>query len=140
MEYWPDDDVKKLREYVEKGLTAKQIGILLGKTRNAVIGAIHRHRFQTLAPRPAKKEDRAVAVDAPCGFPSPPEQPAREARVADGLRLPQTDKQCRWPFGDPRDKDFHFCTNERSWNSPYCDEHHRMAYQGIISAYRRGQA
>jgi len=30
---------------------------------------------------------------------------------------------CRWPFGNPEDKDFHFCGDKTDASSPYCDEH-----------------
>lgn len=35
---------------------------------------------------------------------------------------------CRWPFGDPRQKDkFHFCGAPRDGASAYCCMHERMA-------------
>lgn len=38
------------------------------------------------------------------------------------------DKQCRWPIGDPRDKDFKFCGCPISHKS-YCQKHAELAYQ-----------
>lgn len=134
MEYWDDEEEGLLRRFLDEGLTFKQISTILKKTRNAVIGKANRlgllgeKRVTHTAPRAAAA---ALVVSLPEAT------PAREARVADGSRLPQQ-RQCRWPFGDPRTKDFHFCTKDRSWHSSYCEEHHRMAYQGTVSAYRRG--
>ena len=36
---------------------------------------------------------------------------------------------CRWPNGDPRHPDFHFCGAARSGDRPYCDLHWRLAFQ-----------
>ncbi|MFK7840414.1 MAG: GcrA family cell cycle regulator [Bdellovibrionales bacterium] len=30
---------------------------------------------------------------------------------------------CRWPFGDPKDQDFHFCGYKTDGISTYCDKH-----------------
>lgn len=35
---------------------------------------------------------------------------------------------CKWPIGDPQDKDFCFCGHAPRENSPYCDYHARAAY------------
>jgi GcrA cell cycle regulator len=36
---------------------------------------------------------------------------------------------CRWPIGDPRHADFHFCGARRLVGRPYCDVHWRMSIQ-----------
>jgi GcrA cell cycle regulator len=36
---------------------------------------------------------------------------------------------CRWPIGDPRRADFHFCGAKRAATRPYCEFHWRMAIQ-----------
>ena len=30
---------------------------------------------------------------------------------------------CRWPIGNPEDKDFHFCGSMGDPAQPYCDKH-----------------
>ena len=37
--------------------------------------------------------------------------------------------ECRWPIGDPRDADFHFCGATQLSGRPYCELHWRMAFQ-----------
>ncbi|MCB9990614.1 MAG: hypothetical protein H6867_04430 [Rhodospirillales bacterium] len=38
---------------------------------------------------------------------------------------------CRWPHGDPRNKEkFHFCGAKRSSGSAYCCEHEHVARRG----------
>ncbi|NJO34354.1 MAG: hypothetical protein HC869_15720 [Rhodospirillales bacterium] len=35
---------------------------------------------------------------------------------------------CRWPVGDPRSADFHFCGAKALAGRPYCELHWRMAF------------
>jgi GcrA cell cycle regulator len=37
--------------------------------------------------------------------------------------------ECRWPYGDPRQKDFHFCGKRKAAGKPYCEFHVRRAFQ-----------
>jgi GcrA cell cycle regulator len=43
--------------------------------------------------------------------------------------LTLTDRICKWPIGDPRNADFHFCGRGAHEGLPYCAEHARRAYQ-----------
>ncbi len=36
---------------------------------------------------------------------------------------------CRWPVGDPRHTEFHFCGARQLTGRPYCELHWRMAFQ-----------
>ncbi len=35
---------------------------------------------------------------------------------------------CRWPLGDPKDENFHFCGRKVRTGQTYCDEHAALAY------------
>lgn len=35
---------------------------------------------------------------------------------------------CRWPVGDPKDENFHFCGRKVRIGQTYCDEHSSVAY------------
>jgi len=35
---------------------------------------------------------------------------------------------CRWPIGDPKDDDFHFCGSPSELDRSYCEEHTEMAH------------
>ena len=37
--------------------------------------------------------------------------------------------ECRWPYGDPRQKDFYFCGKKKVPGLPYCEFHARRAFQ-----------
>ena len=45
--------------------------------------------------------------------------------------LDLTDKMCRWPIGDPKEDDFHFCGRGIKIGSPYCEHHASVAFQTI---------
>ena len=49
---------------------------------------------------------------------------------SDGLvRLTDLDNHtCRWPIGDPKDENFHFCGKKIKTGQTYCDEHSAIAY------------
>ena len=51
--------------------------------------------------------------------------PPKERRTLRGLKQ----DECRWPYGDPRQKDFYFCGKPRVGDSPYCEFHKRRAFQ-----------
>ena len=40
-----------------------------------------------------------------------------------------SERACKWPIGDPRKADFHFCCASAEPGFPYCYEHACMAYQ-----------
>jgi hypothetical protein len=35
---------------------------------------------------------------------------------------------CRWPIGDPRHADFHFCGAQQLLGRPYCELHWRLSF------------
>jgi GcrA cell cycle regulator len=38
---------------------------------------------------------------------------------------------CRWPIGDPRHSDFHFCGARALTGRPYCELHWRASIQPL---------
>ncbi len=49
--------------------------------------------------------------------------PPKERRSLQALKR----NECRWPYGDPRQKDFHFCGKPRMADRPYCEFHVRRS-------------
>ena len=43
---------------------------------------------------------------------------------------------CRWPIGEPRHPDFHFCGAPQIDGRPYCELHWRMAFQPARSRHQ----
>jgi hypothetical protein len=54
-------------------------------------------------------------------------KPKKQTGPTKLLNLEKQD--CRWPIGEPRHPDFHFCGARQLANRPYCELHWRMAFQ-----------
>jgi GcrA cell cycle regulator len=147
---WSNERIEQLRSLWRDGLSASQIATQLGGvTRNAVIGKAHRLGL-TGRPSPIKNNTAGVARPRPQRRPraehaivprphvavQPPRpierQPAPAVELEDmpgATLLTLTDRICKWPIGDPRNADFHFCGRGSAEGLPYCAEHARRAYQ-----------
>ncbi len=146
---WSSERIEQLRSLWHDGLSASQIASHLGGiTRNAVIGKAHRLGL-TGRPSPIKNRSASVARPRPprrprveqvapprmVAAPPPPrhvERPQRHVELEDmpgATILTLTDRICKWPIGDPRHPDFHFCGRASAEGLPYCADHARRAYQ-----------
>ena len=154
---WETDQVQMLEKLWKEGLSASQIARELGGgvTRNAVIGKVHRMGFadRGLPSRGGnsggrKSSPEAAAAAAARGSGSahkgsragsgksassslPPPVPQLQPADEDVRVLDLADHKCRWPMGDPQDKDnFRFCGARKvSAEKVYCDYHTHVAYQ-----------
>lgn len=74
----------------------------------------------------------------PSILPSPDEEdiklakslnPAPATEPKEHLSLTDLDNHtCRWPVGDPKDDNFHFCGRKIKLGQTYCEEHSAIAY------------
>ena len=138
---WTDERVELLKQLWAEGLSASQIANTMGDvTRNAVIGKVHRlglaGRAQpprvstaTIGGRTLEKQSKTkgfgnikdeVAQDEP--------ERSTEERVT---LLNLTRHTCRWPIGEPKTEDFYYCGARTKPDSPYCEEHAKLAYQPV---------
>ncbi len=163
---WSEEDVANLTKWWDEGWSGSMIAAELGRgrTRNAVIGKIHR---LNLTPRlvasrkPINTGDRAKRKPwrrkegnvpyLPTASKSqpPPSQAARKSstfRRLEGLPVPVnlslplmdiTNKTCKWPHGHPGAEDFGFCGQPPEGNNPYCLYHCNVAYQEETATKRR---
>ncbi len=143
---WTDDRVTLLKKLWSDGKTAAEIAKELGGvTRNAVIGKAHRLKLASrlspiqqnkkAAPKPANINTDVKAVTPikvqpivkprPAALKSVP--PVSSGDLIDLADL--THNMCRWPSGDPQEKDFGFCGCSVLGGLPYCKEHALLAYQ-----------
>lgn len=87
----------------------------------------------------APKEPKPIKVKAekPAPAPAPVEKaaektecPAKPSHHHNGkTMLTDLDNHtCRWPLGDPKDENFHFCGKKVRIGQTYCDEHANIAY------------
>lgn len=135
---WTDEQVEELKRLWDKGLTTGEIGKALGVSKNAVVGKAHRLGLNS-RPSPIRRgEDENTA-----GANTPAQQPVEKKKAAKPVSTKKaaekekkklftvndlTSSSCRWPIGDPKDEDFHFCGKEALPDKPYCAEHAAIAY------------
>jgi len=138
---WPPEAVERLREHCKAGLSARMCARALEQefgmrvTRNAVLGKIWRLGLtgrrvavrQRAASSPRKRSVRARPRRSLPFAGSPPQEIVPCPTALFDLRR----DQCRWPVGDPRTPEFHFCGARRLEPFPYCHRH-------ALIAYRRG--
>ena len=102
---WTEENVATLKAMWGKQ-SANEIASALGDfTRNSVIGKAHR---LGLAKQPS---------------------PIKRKISAKPNLLSLSHHACKWPFGDPKKLDFHFCGEKvDDPTKPYCHTHHQVAY------------
>ena len=99
---WTDERIERLKQLWGEGVTTAEIGRMIGVTKNAVIGKVHRIGLQ---PRVVTQK------------PPPKRNPFEFAGPA-----------CMWPHGHPGEEDFHFCGGQPLAGKPYCGTHAAVAY------------
>lgn len=121
---WTDDRVELLKKLWGQGKTASEIATILGGvTRNAVIGKAHRLKLSSrISPIQQNKKKKKA-------------EPQKVIRIEEAnipvkrvAMVELTEKMCRWPLGDPREKEFHFCGCRSVPGLPYCADHAKIAY------------
>jgi GcrA cell cycle regulator len=122
---WNDEKIGKLKKLWQEGLTTGEIGKRLGVSKNAVVGKAHRLGLKG-RPSPIKRPEAAAGGAVATSTPSAPKkQPVKVFTLVD-----LTHNTCRWPIGDPKHEDFHFCGKPIYPGKPYCLDHCAQAYVG----------
>lgn len=92
------------------------------KSKPAVKTAVSAEKEEKAEPAPAKtiKEPEKTFVS----------KPAAPAKTYNGnAKLTDLDNHTRrWPIGDPKDENFHFCGRKIRMGQTYCEEHAALAY------------
>lgn len=140
---WSDGESAELRRFWSEGLSASQIARALGtgRSRNAVIGRIHRDGLGArMTPDRKRYSIRFVRVPRIKAEAAPFVCTLEALRDENGVAadvLTITDRACKFPIGDPRDADFGFCGRPAVEGRPYCAEHVRLSYIPIRKRERR---
>ncbi len=134
---WTDEKIENLKQLWDKGLTTMEIGKALGISKNAVVGKVHRLQ---LPPRPSPIRKAGEEKKIRPRKPIPTKTKASVKKETLNNTVPDAKKvslmevtatSCRWPIGDPKDGDFHFCDKEAVEGRPYCLLHCAQAYVGM---------
>ena len=154
---WTDKMVEELKSLWQTGLTTNEIAKQLGVSKNSIVGKVHRLSLLS-RPSPIRKKDEKKRVrkvkkettKAPLQevLPLTENEPEVETAknitsapvetIADkivenineyNVKLTDLDNHtCRWPIGDPKDENFHFCGKKVKTGQTYCEEHAAIAY------------
>ena len=164
---WDDENKALLTKLYNEGLSSKQIAPRIrGATRNAIIGKLSRMGLTNNYAPPRKYRPRAPKPEPETTFfKDPPRRGPEDSQPLGGRAsiAPQPDarpevfveeteppsrapasiltlnyRTCRWPIGDPRDDDFHFCGKTKPLSSkPYCESHEKKAHSQRYNIGRR---
>jgi GcrA cell cycle regulator len=156
-----ESNVELLKQLYAEGHAASHIAARIGGvTRNAVIGKAHRLGLLGTAPPKLKQSMRQRSRQkrseqskwrrhmstrqnrvAELFEAEPVTQTEPEIFIPVGQRKKLTELadigECKWPIGDPREPDFHFCAGKQVRGLPYCDFHARRAFQPPQPQQRR---
>lgn len=148
VQVWSDADSQTARRMWEvEGKSAAEIGRVIGRTRNSVLGMMHRqgwrphksdtqvHALACTSPRrdrPKRKPPASVlkfggvrmSPDIKPPAPSALVEPALENAVTLGARTP---RMCCFPVGDAGGADQLYCGGDKT-RGDYCAFHHGVMY------------
>jgi GcrA cell cycle regulator len=142
---WTEEELRQLPALWATGTTTVEIGRQLGKTKGSVIGKVARmglpHRPSPIRPvsQLTKEERRRNSYYKKNNRTPPPERPGLVSLPALVSVAPRksapielsplfSNSPCRWPIGDPGNKDFKFCCEPTELGRPYCPRHCKVAY------------
>jgi GcrA cell cycle regulator len=151
---WPEERTAALRTLAEQGLSASQIGLRLGISRNAVIGKCQRDGIAMGLDRTIKTPaERAAAATAStarrvawmrrkraAGLPTAPTKASRYvARMATTVPsghevtiLGLTETSCRYIAGDEITANVLYCGAVTEPDRPYCPAHCAVCFNGPV--------
>jgi len=140
---WKPDEVEVLRQKLAEGLSSKDIGKLLGRTSNAVLGKAMRERMLKLKPR--KQKPMPLKRMPVSGYTRtwytrrPILRDAQEIELTEWDKLPPNTpglvklqdlgpRDCRFGLNNALHGEFYFCAQPRKHRSSYCEAHHAVCY------------
>jgi GcrA cell cycle regulator len=136
---WTPENEALLHRYHNKGKSSGKIAALMGLGRMQVAGKIYRMKLSRNSPPTDRlprsnqhKSSRAKMSLRAGGLLPAPKEPierfVRKPADAPCSLMELTSRSCRWPYGDPKSKDFHFCGGTiAADNQPYCRDHMVMS-------------
>lgn len=133
---WTNEKVENLKQLWTAGRSAKEIAEILGDgiSRCAVLGK----RMRLNLPERPSPKSFTEAKQKRGHTPVPPKpKPAAIKKLA--LTPPEKlvalsalgRRDCRFPFGDPRDETFGFCGAACRSGSVFCEVHHALCFRVV---------
>jgi hypothetical protein len=150
MSGWLPEHDNALRRHLENGMSLRDVAAALnaefhlGKSKNATLGRAWRLGAKSIHPRGKQNATKPKSPRKPRTTPAQrPDIAARKAasgpKLVPASFVPRPDPRpghvplldlvpdgCKWPSGDGP---FLFCNEPRWPDSPYCGDHHGLAYR-----------
>ncbi len=111
---WTEERIDRLGKLWQEGSSTAAIGKLLGISKNAVVGKVHR----------LKLKGRPSPISGGSRSPQPKQKAPPRIYTMEDL----SSQTCRWPSGDPQHEDFQFCGRPPTPGKPYCAKHCDAGY------------
>lgn len=146
---WTEADVQTLRRMTDEGASARQIGEVIGKSRNAVCGFWNRHNIKVpeigrngkskYKRKPTKPRDPTLqkrslnsrlSVTRLKQLANPIEPVTTATIIPIGQRVKLFDLKpchCRWVVGEG--ENLFFCGAQKMEGSSYCHGHHQIVWR-----------
>lgn len=131
---WTKERTEILKKLWIEGLSCGRIADTMGDvSKGAVIGKVHRMGWNIEYPRPTGPASvRTRRPAAPRTKPKPAVKIPEPTPASIGGKLVTVltiaRDMCRWPVGEPRASDFHFCGVGTEEGSVYCAHHMQLAH------------
>ena len=142
---WPDKHKEILREMHGKGATALEIAIKLNRTRNSIIGFIHRSGLSNSRPKkqPPPKVERKPQVAKPAPvhklFPKPIVEVEKPKSTDGVLFIFATNRNCKYIPGNPDGANTRICGKRSMAGKSWCPEHFALVYNKQPVLNMKGQ-
>jgi GcrA cell cycle regulator len=156
VDLWTAEADARLRALWAEGLSAAAIGALIAKSKNAVLGRVHRLNLPGRASptkprgelRPGRKgvpkrRARLPGVSVPQGIAALAGGtlealglvPAGLPKLVDVAPVRLDSRHCcTWPIGEPRTKEFRYCDAPALAGKSYCPAHDELAVVRVVRA------
>ena len=145
---WNNEQIAQLTQLWADGISGEQIGKAMGRSKNSVLGKVHRLDL------PGRVSPIIGGKANPDYVRTNKQQIERVQRVKTGPMLPIASMagpkpihvlpvysahviaftpsimKCQFPFGTPGKKGFRFCDDRSEPGKPYCDKHCGRCYVG----------
>lgn len=147
---WNSTSLSRVKALYREGVSTRTIAVTVSAEfqpvgRNAIIGIIHRNKFES----PMSKTHKPPGMASRSNLEPPPKRPRKAAVNRDGPELPDIslppiegdalvafgkpcrlvglgDSSCRWPLGE---REFMFCNATAVEGHPYCVAHCRVGFR-----------
>lgn len=129
--HWTQEAVEKLKELLPTGASAAEIGAILGISRHAVVGKVHRDKTLKAIgfknpPRGGHLKRAGIPKRKRASVPLPPAQ-IEVSQPLSLMELP-TYGRCKWPVEGEKEHTL-FCGAYAEGTRPYCQHHIEQAWR-----------